>query len=72
MIKKFNTLSEALNSMSPTDQVTLGTADNLFHIIDHTDRDYDTPFAYSKGMAEKLGEATFAIYLVDLIFQVFI
>jgi hypothetical protein len=53
---KYNTLFEALKNIKPEQKVTFGSRDHFFHLIEKDDRDYNTPFSYTKENASRLGE----------------
>jgi hypothetical protein len=53
---KYKTLFEALKNIRPEQKITFGTRDNFFHLIEQSDRDYNSPFAYTKENASILGE----------------
>jgi hypothetical protein len=46
----------ALMKMKSNEKIIFGDRSNKFHIIDASDRDYNTSFAFTKAQAQRMGE----------------
>jgi len=46
----------ALVKVKPDEKIIFGTRTNKFHIIDRSDRDFNTSFAFTKVDAQRVGE----------------
>lgn len=59
------TYNEAIQNCKKDQKIIYGTQSKTFHIIESTDRDYDTRFAVDREEAIRLGEIETAIKSIN-------